>query len=26
VTLDGEQMHFIFINPNDPNHKEPEVN
>ncbi len=26
VALDGEQMHFIFINPNDPNHKAPEVN
>jgi len=26
VALDGDNMHFIFINPNDPNHKKPEVN
>jgi len=26
VALDGEKMHFIFINPNDPNHKAPEIN
>lgn len=26
VALDGDNMHFIFINPNDPNHKAPEVN
>jgi len=25
VALDGDNMHFIFINPNDPNHKAPET-
>ena len=26
VPLENEEMHFIFINPNDPNHKAPEDN
>jgi len=26
VALDGDTMHFIFINPNDPSHKAPENN
>jgi len=26
VALEDENMHFIFINPNDPNHKAPENN
>lgn len=26
VELEEGNMHFIFINPNDPNHKAPEVN
>jgi len=25
VPLENEEMHFIFINPNDPNHKAPAV-
>ena len=26
VPLEDEEMHFIFINPNDPNHKPPQDN
>ena len=26
VPLENEEMHFIFINPNDPNHKAPQDN
>lgn len=26
VALENEEMHFIFINPNDPNHKTPQDN
>jgi len=26
VALENEEMHFIFINPNDPNHKAPQDN
>ena len=26
VALEGEEMHFNFINPNDPNHKAPQDN
>ncbi|MCK4744097.1 MAG: iron-sulfur cluster assembly accessory protein [Sulfuriflexus sp.] len=26
VSLEDEEMHFIFINPNDPNHKAPQDN
>ena len=26
VPLEDEEMHFIFINPNDPNHKAPQDN